>query len=245
MNNNSSGGGRFSNHFIRDLACSFIASKSNINFTYGPYREQIEDLGITLFTSSGSEVKRQDGIVLNDGNFFQYISTPIESNFSLENSFCQTKDFSNYIYEYLRMPEIKEKIMNKNNYNDMYNNNKDVFIHVRLGDVIELEKENHPFEYYDNILNNMNFENGYISSDSIDNEICNKLIEKYNLLKYEDNEVNTIMFGSTCNNIILSGGTFSLLIGMFGFYSNVYYKTCTRAWYPHDIYDIPCWKRQE
>ena len=70
----------------------------------------------------------------------------------------------------------------------------------------------------------LDFNNGYISSDSIQNETCKYFIKKYNLNIVNYNEVKTIMFGSTCNNIILSGGTFSWLIGFFAFYSEVIYS---------------------
>ena len=41
------------------------------------------------------------------------------------------------------------------------------------------------------------------------------------LLHY--NEIDTIQFGSTCKNIILSHGSFSAMIGNLSFYSNIYY----------------------
>jgi hypothetical protein len=34
-------------------------------------------------------------------------------------------------------------------------------------------------------------------------------IKKYNLIPYNNNEIDTIMFGSTCKNVILTSGTFS------------------------------------
>lgn len=64
----------------------------------------------------------------------------------------------------------------------------------------------------------------FITSDTITHYIIKKIIEKYpqiNLINY--NEIETIQFGSTCKNIILSQGTFSAIIGYLGFYSNIYY----------------------
>ena len=85
------------------------------------------------------------------------------------------------------------------------------------------------------------FENGYIASDSINHDTCKKLIEKYNLKIIDYNEVETIMFGSTCKNIILTGGTFSYIIGLFGFFSKVYYLKGFDNWYPSELFFIDDW----
>lgn len=244
INNNSKAPGRFANHFIRDLACSFIASNSNIDFTYGPYQEKIERLGLILFKPQQTCVFTEN-ILLDDSTFFQYIQKPVEKNFSLEQSFCQTKEFSNFMYNYLRTPSIKNTIITSNNFQERYNFNNDVFIHVRLGDVTGIQKENHDFEYYDKILSTLHFDTGYISSDSLHDELCVKLIEKYNLLTFQSDEVFTIMFASTCKHLILSGGTFSWLMGILAFYSDVYYKTCKIPWFPQEFFEIPDWRKQE
>jgi hypothetical protein len=73
-----------------------------------------------------------------------------------------------------------------------YNNNNDLFIHLRLGDVqsntLKVTK------YYDNLLSKLDFENGYISSDSIQNETCKYFIKKYapkNIMTYCDRNTST------------------------------------------------------
>jgi hypothetical protein len=50
------------------------------------------------------------------------------------------------------------------------------------------------------------------------------------------------MFGNTCKHLVLCGGTFSWMIGFFGYYaSNVYYPNIKKRWYG-DIFGIPNWK---
>lgn len=122
----------------------------------------------------------------------------------------------------------KDNIINKNIFKSRYQNNNDVFIHVRLGDIINL---NAGLSYYEKVLNNMKFDNGYISSDSINHKICNTLIKKYNLKIINKNIIETIMFASTCHNVILSNGTFSWLIGLLSFYSNIYYPKIKVMWH--------------
>lgn len=245
INNNSNAPGRFANHFIRNLACSIIASKSNIKFTYGEYQNYIEALGVKLFHIEQNSCKRLlENVELNDTNFFQYIHTPIEKNFSLKNSYCQTRDFSLYLYDYFRENTRKENIIQSNIFKNRYKNNNDVFIHVRLGDVTEKQMRIYDKEYFDNILSKLNFNKGFISSDSMDHNMCKYLIEKYNLIPFFNNEVKTIMFASTCKHLILTGGTFGWTMGILAFDSDVYYKKYESVWYPHEIFDIPSWKGQ-
>ena len=54
-------------------------------------------------------------------------------------------------------------------------------------------------------------------------------------------EAKTIMFGSTCDKLILSGGTFSWLIGFLAFFSkNIYYIEFEKKWYG-EIFSFSKW----
>jgi hypothetical protein len=81
----------------------------------------------------------------------------------------------------------------------------------------------------------------YIASDDIQHPLCQSLIEKYNMKIYEADEVDTIMFGSTCKQIILTGGSFSFCIGLFGFDSKVFYLRVTGTWHPPELFSIGDW----
>ena len=153
----------------------------------------------------------------------------------------QTKECSTILYKHIQN-ELKTSIKNANNYKNRYNNNDDVFIHIRLGDVAVF---NPGFEYYDKALSIIQYDKGYISTDSPDNNIIQKLITKYptlELLNYD--EVNTIQFGSTCKYVILSHGSFSTVIGYLSFYSTVYYPEYdfNKIWYG-DTFSIPEWNK--
>lgn len=101
----------------------------------------------------------------------------INSNLSFNNIYLQNKSFSMIMRDYF-YNNIKESIVNHNNYKNRYNNNNDVYLHVRLGDAT---KWNPGLEYYDKALSSLEFDNGYISSDTINHPICMNLIRKYNL----------------------------------------------------------------
>jgi hypothetical protein len=114
-----------------------------------------------------------------------------------------------------------------------------------LGDVVHL---NPGFDYYDQCISRINETRnlstdakGYISSDSIDHDICRRLIEKHGLIIVQLDEVDTIHFASTCRNLILSQGTFSWVIGFLGMFSNnIFYPKIHKEWHG-DIFVFPHW----
>lgn len=230
--------GRFCNHIIRAHVASFIARKRNLQFNYGQYFDKMKQLGITLYTEGQMKYKFEQHIT--DIDFMNYITMniPIFRNINVNKSFFQTKEFSNYLYTYYSKPDNQQLIITSNKFKERYKNNNDVFIHVRLGDVTD---KNQGFAYYDKALSQLSFYIGYIASDDINHEICKKLIEKYNLKIIDYDEVETIMFGSTCKHIVLTGGTFSYIIGLFSFFSKVYYLKSFNTWFPAELFHIPDW----
>jgi hypothetical protein len=95
----------------------------------------------------------------------------------------------------------------------------------------------------------LSFENRYISSDSIDDDICRQLIQKYNLSIIDLDEVDTILFACTCHKFILSSGTYSWLIGFLSMCcsenpSIIYYPKIKKIWHG-DIFVYPEWIEYE
>ena len=239
MNTTTRHGGRFANSFFIGMALHFIAIKNNLLVSY-KNSEKLKDLGIDMFIGN----KTYDtSIYLTDQNLMELITgDPILKNIHIHIVYCQTKEFALYLRDYFNIYENKNAIIQSNYVKERYNANNDVFVHIRLGDIIN--HFNEPFEYYDKVLSSLIFENGYYSSDSMDHPICQKLSEKYNLKKYSESEEKTIMFGSTCKYLVLSGGTFSWMIGFFGYFSEVYYPRIKRRWHG-DIFVFPGWKEIE
>jgi len=239
INNSRVHHARFGNLFFINLAVHFICLKNKLKFDY-KYYDQFQNLGIDLFIGT-NEFK--ETFTLTDENFFEELLSEnvLFQNLMVKNdTWCQTREFCLYLREYFQLKKIKGKVVNKNIYKDRYNSNNDIFIHVRLGDIEN--KWNNSFEYYDKILEKTEFTIGYISSDTISSDICQKLIIKYNLNIIEENEEKTIMFASTCNNLILSGGTFSWLIAFLAFYSkNIYYPLNNKNKWYGDIFIFPEW----
>ena len=211
------------------MAMHFMALKLNLNCSY-KYFNKFEQLGLYLHVG---ENEYSDAETLNDNNFMKLIHKEelSKTNILINNeNWFQTEEFAFFLRCYFNIPYNKFKIINNNRFKSRYNNNNDLFIHVRLGDIENKIKNIH--FYYERILSKTKFITGYISSDSIKSDFCKYLINKYNLIVIDNSEIETIMFGSTCNNIILSGGTFSWLIGFFAFFSkHIYYPNIKNPWY--------------
>ena len=238
INNTKTHNGRFGNLFFINMACHFISLKFNLSFEY-KYKDKFNKLGIIFFNGTN---QFNNFIELTDTHFMDIIhfSTKKGNLLINNNIWCQTDQLVDLIKLYYDFPFHKKVIIKANKFKDRFKKNNDLFIHIRLGD---LTHKNQSLEhYYVNILNSLTWEQGYISSDSISNILCQTLITKFNLKIIDLNEEETIMFGSTCNNIILSGGTFSWLIGFFAFFSkNIYYPLIDNPWYGKIFENMP-WK---
>jgi hypothetical protein len=244
--------GRFGNHFFRYMAMSFISKKHNLFIVYenNDSVNKIKDLGIYLYNGNiiyNKTISLIENTVVFQGdnpnnNYYNILnSNSLNSNIDPNNEicYCQTRYVSNLIYNYMRIEEIKNNIINLNQFKGRYNNNNDCFIHVRLTDA---EQYNPGFSYYDNILSQLSYNNIYLATDDNNHNIILQLLEKYpkiNILNYEI--VDLIKFASTNKYIILSHGSFSAMIGYFSLFSNVYYAPYNHPWCG-DLFSIPEWK---
>ena len=231
--------GRLGNQIIRNLSVSLIAEKHNLFVSYCNF-ELIKELGIDLFV--GKNIYNNT-IVLSEENYLSILNNDsLNSNVDPNSSFFQTKEITNLLYEYLQHDKIKSNIMNKNPFNDRYNKNNDLFIHIRLTDVAHF---NPGIQYYLKTISTIEFDKLYISTDDKNHDIIRNIFEMYpNTILVEFNEINTFQFASTCKNIILSHGSFSAIIGYLSFFSNIYYPEYEndKIWYG-DMFTINGWNK--
>lgn len=232
INNSYIHNGRFGNLFFINMFLNFYSIKFNLLCSY-KYYQKFDSLGIELNVGTNTYERN---FYVTEQNYLMFLNNEITYKFKPaniiihNNIWFQNKDFCLYLQNYFYSEDTKNKIIVKNNFKERYNNNDDLFIHLRLGDVESTTTE--LFGYYEKLLSSITFTKGYISSDSITNSFCEYLIKKYNLTIINYDEINTIMFASTCNNIVLSGGTFSWMMGFFAFYAkNIYYPKYDKPWF--------------
>lgn len=227
-------GGRFCNHFFYNIACSLLAMKNDLQFKYS-HEDKMTRLGIPLHSGS----KTYDSLTkLNDTNILPLLQgDPFNTNVIVEGYF-QFPAYAKFLYDYFRTSAIQSSITKANKFKERYDSNNDVFLHLRLDDVAQY---NPGVEYYNAALSRLTFDKGYISSDSKDHPYVKALIQKWNLTLIDADEVETIQFGSTCRHIVLSHGSFSFVIGVLGFFSDVYYPPKKFNVWCGDIYTIPSW----
>lgn len=240
MNSTHHTGGRFGNHLFRNMAVHFIAKMNNLKIDY-TYTKEMNDMGIALYHGETDSRSHTECLTINDGNFYSLLQTVFNKNIIIQpHTYCQTSEFAHYLYNhfYSSNSDARKKVVEANIFKERYNNNSDVFIHVRLGDIPQFSPG---YQYYDEVLSKLEFSKGFISSDSIGDVICKELIAKYNLEIIDMNEVNTIMFGSTCKHVVLSHGTFSWWIGLLAFYSNVWFPKIYENQWHGDIFVFPSW----
>lgn len=110
-----------------------MVKKHNLKVKYpAKYLQTI--LGIILhYEDKDTQITKK----LNDNDYISFLNmNNIDHSFKLDYCFFQTKDISDLIYNYIRTT-CKESIIQCNKFKQRYNNNKDIFIHIRLGDTIQ------------------------------------------------------------------------------------------------------------
>ena len=238
---------RFGNLFFLNMVGHLISVQNNLKLEY-KYEKQFNELGIMFHR--GAKTYDED-LVLTDNSFLDIIyennDTPIKKNIVFTNEmWCQSKDFCFLLAQYFKNPTRREGVMSNNFFKSRYNSdntiyNNDLYVHVRLADAKQYNYL--PFEYYDKILSQIAFDRGYISSDALQDDTCSRLIKKYALHAIHDSPVRTLMFGSTCRYIVLSGGAFSWLVGFFGFFSDIYCPSQRRGVWYGNIFVFQDWKK--
>ena len=241
--------GRFGNHFIRNIVMHILAEKYDLVVEYS-YWAKICTLGIPLF--SGTRMFKENRILDSDAKMEGLLQEIESSDFVLQTNlimqgdiYCQTREMTNRIYDFLRSERIRDGIIQANPFRSRYEKNRDVFVHIRLGDVAE---KNPGFAYYEKVLKSLEtkgYDRIFLSSDSPSHPICHKLFMEFRNTSFlQVSEIQTINYASTCKYVVLSHGSFSAIIGYFAFFSEVYYPAYDPAkrWYG-DMFSVPGFQR--
>ena len=223
--------GRLGNVLIQNIAISLLSKKfdykteiSNTHYCLSEYDKNI--LGLNL---NCGKILNQNFIKVNNSNFLDILKENT-INYGLEcEDFFETEEF---------VLNYKNEILNHFNLKYENENNNDVFIHVRLGDLTDF---NPGIEYYREALKSFPFNKGYISSDTINHPIISNLIKEFNLSLINISPVDTINFAKNFKNIVLSRGSFSWWIGFLSKSKNIIYPKNYKIWV-NEIFVFSDWK---
>lgn len=239
INNTNVHRARFGNLFFLNMCLHLFSEKFDLKCSYKNEKE-FNKLGI--YFHKGTKIYKKN-ILLTDYNFENTLKSDISPrNIIINNNvWFHTNRFCKIIKYYFQSNNLFQNVRSKNVYQRKYENNNNLFIHVRLGDVAE--KTINLEDYYVKTIKSLKFNKAFISSDSLEHNLCKMLIKKYNLLVINKSEVETILLGSACKNIILSGGTFSWLIGFLALpNANIFYPELKERWYG-DIFSFTNWNK--
>jgi hypothetical protein len=194
--------GRISNNFIQHIVGHFIARKYGLKLIpNSPVQNE------TIKFSSTEDGKIGDNeIIVNDDNWLDIVfgNTKYDSpHFHLSGFFNDKIFFESF------EDDIKKHMTIL--YDDTIDDDS-VMVNYRIGE-LNGSRRVLPVEYYYDALDSIEFNKGYITSDSLQHEFCVKLIEKYNLTPVSLNPSDTIAYCKNFNKLILSEGGFSWTIG--------------------------------
>ena len=232
----ANGAGRLGNLLFHNFVVSCLAKNYKKSATY-QQQKIFTQLGI-YFHNEPNPISSDITIQLSDSNLLEYINNFANVTYHfkmIDNTFCQLKEISRLLYSHFR--SVQSDIIGANPYKSRYKTNRDVFVHVRLGDISQCSPG---LSYFETALNDVDYEKGYLSTDSPESPMVWALCAKYNLELFYKSEVETLQFGSTCSSLILSHGTFSWFLGALGFDSTVRYPVIKQVWHGN-IFVIPEW----
>lgn len=230
--------GRLGNQIVRNVAVSIIAQKHDLYVDYCSKELICDQLGIELHSG---DKKYSESVVLDDFNYFPILeASSFPNNLNPNVHYFQSSEISKVINKYLH--DMKPKIIEKNPFQNRYDKNNDLYVHIRLADTAQW---NPGIDYYLKAISSLVFDHMFFSTDDSEHEIIKQIEMNYpNATILTLDEIKTIQFASTCKYIVLSHGSFSATIGHLGFFSNIYYPKfeVNKSWCG-DMFSIDGWTK--
>ena len=221
--------GRLGNQLLQNIGLSVLAKKYDLMPFYHPLTAECAQLGFNLFR--GGRYILQNIVHHADAN----LGTILQSNEPVDhgiiyNGYFQMKELTSDHRELVEEVVVKQQITHPGQ----------VFVHVRLDDV---ERFNPGINYYRTALSKIPTSSGVISSDSPNNQLVKMLANEFQLQIYNNNPMEVLLEGASYEYRIVSGGSFSWLIGFLGNNDNVIHPmyTHSRVYYG-DMFTCPQWQ---
>ena len=214
-------GGRLGNNMIQYSAARLFSNKHKIKLITPPING---DINFTSLLKSNDDTDHQS---------YQNTTQIVNNNNFL--SLLEMNDVpkQHYVFsDYFQFEEFFTKYDNeiKNLFKEDKTKRDGVFVHYRIGDIMNL-KNMLPIDYYLDALNRINVNGGYITSDTPDHPNVIDISQKYGLEILNLDPLSTIDLGRKFDNIVLSEGTFSWWIGQLSDANTIYYNKRNRFWH--------------
>jgi hypothetical protein len=217
-------GGRLGNVIIQNLALSLLSKKYNIPVNY-LLLDECSRLGLRL--SSGVQLMSGPPHFVCDSNLRELLeanSTTLRNRSLTLNRdsppYFQTPWFARLLKSSI-LPLMGADILRANPWRSRVGINDDTFVHIRLGDKAR-DISRSSSDYITAVASVSQFRGKksgsavFIASDSPTHVIVKTVAAFFEATVLDDlNRVETIQFGCTARNLVLSDGTFSWVIGVF------------------------------
>lgn len=220
-------GGRLGNNLIQFAAAAVLAKKHNLCLNLPTYKPLAVEFFKRLDVKSISGTSYQKQIEVNDKNYFNHLEMPVrETGFCLKGYFQDGRLLCEHRVDILNLYKLPSIDCNPSSC--------DAFLACRLGDTLlkqHLIGKYSSMEYIENQLkkHRKNYGKVYVTSDTINHLPLAELIKRYDLTIYQNEPLDTILFASQFNNLILSAGTFSYWMAYFSQAENI---TVYKSWEP-------------
>ena len=195
--------GRLGNNIIQYLVGQYFAKKFNLQFNNTIDLNQ--DFEIETFSGSNIYTNK---IEINDKNVIDYVNKNTLDCGIILNGFFQLKELfkNNEFLNFCKICLKPKKI----------DDNIDLFVHIRLGDV-EGANMNLPYEYYEQQIDKINYQKILISTDNISSPIIKKIQDKYSNVNlfYCEHPATCIRYGAQAKNLIIGCGSFGFCMALF------------------------------
>lgn len=204
--------GRYGNNLFQLSAANILSKKYN-----QPIISNIKSNILKVYEPK-INICCPETVLINDKNFIMLYNDPKINycNILLEGFFQQK-------------PIINEFIKHNEYQTNQYYKNT-TFIHIRLNDFVKNGMAL-DYGYYKSAIDRINTDQIMVATDNENHDIVKKILDKNNSILIKDNPENTILLGASCQNKILSFGTFSWWIGFLGnmlHFENIGYTICPK-----------------
>ena len=225
--------GRLGNNLFQYISAYIFAKKFNLSLLTSPTYNGLNFGEFFNLKNITGKSFSSNVIIINDDNFLEYLNKKeIPNSHYIFSGYFQIKNFIiDYENEIINcFKPIDEKI-------------DEVFVVYRIGDIANL-RQMLPIEYYQECLNELTFNSGYITSDTPYHPNVIKLCEEFGLKLYNNPcPMTTIDFARKFNNLVLSEGTFSWWIGTLSQSNTIFFNERERFWHG-DIFTNKLWNKK-